>query len=358
MAIRTPPHLLTIRLVDQWIDSMGDDGTPPATEQIDAIHAAIAAVDPGPLPVLMQGLVDATLAAWGRDSVAAGTAVLAYGRRLHHEGACGLASDVYETFIRYARAVGDHERLPDAYLRLGLSLRRHEDLDAALTAYATAGEIATAAGDRRVAWLARIGAANVARQRDHLSAACDMLDAVIAEVTPALGSVPGADDVLARASHDRAIIEIDAGRLETAVVLLYRALERYTDTRRRQRVLHDLALAFVDLGMLDVGRDALQVVSATTDEPYLRLLADSNLMWVAILAGQETVFERYRRDLAEESLTGELAENYAMCVREAGRRFGAAEGTTVRPVWDGAPPASITYVADAVREMRALVTVD
>jgi tetratricopeptide (TPR) repeat protein len=336
---------------------MGDDGTPPATEQIDALHVAIAAADPGPLPVLMQGLVDATLAAWGRDSVAVGTALLAYGRRLHHEGDCGLASDVYETFIRYARAVHDAERLPDAYLRLGLSLRRHEDLDSAFTAYATAGEIATAAGDRRVAWLARVGAANVARQRGNLTAAGAALDTVIAEVTPVLGNLPGADDVFARASHDRAIIEIGAGRLEPAVVLLYRALERYTDTRRRQRVLHDLALAFVDLGMLDVGRDALQVVSATADEPYLRLLADSNLMWVAVLAGQETVYERYRRALAEASLSAELAAAYAMCVAEAERRFGAADDAFVVSSWEGAPPALIAHVADAVREMRALVTV-
>jgi hypothetical protein len=204
--------------------------------------------------------------------------------------------------------------------------------------------------------LARTGAANVARQRGRLADASAALDAVIADVTPVLGSLPGADDVFARASHDRAVIEIASGRLEGAVVLLYRALERYPDARHRQRVLHDLALAFVDLGMLDVGRDALQVVSATAEEPNLRVRADSNLMWVAVLAGQETVYERYRRALAEESLTGEVAAHYAMCVEEAGRRFGAGAGPVVVTTWDGEPSPLVADVADAVREMHALVT--
>jgi tetratricopeptide (TPR) repeat protein len=333
-------------------------GAAPLAEPLVAVQEAMDAVDPGPLQLLMQGVVDATLAAWGRANIGVGTALLAYGRRLHHEGAWPLASDVYETFIRYARLVGDDERLPDAFLRLGLAFRRREELGAALGAYATAGDLARAVGDRRVAWLARVGAANVERQRGDLDAAAAALDAVITEATLVVGSLPGADDVVARASHDRAIIEIDAGRLEDAVVLLYRALERYTDTRRRQRVLHDLALAFVDLAMLDVGRDALQVVSATAEEPYLRLLADSNLMWVAVLAGQETVYERYRRALAEESLTDELAVAYATCVDEAERRFGAAvDIALVKPAWDGAPPPLVAHVANAVREMRAVVPV-
>ena len=347
--------LLAMRLVDRWMESTTGGAAPPP-EQVEAVYAAIAAADADPIPTLVHALVDATLAAWGRPCDAVGTALLAYGRRLHYEGAFALASDVYETFIRYARVVDDDERLADAHLRHGLSLRRGDDLDAALRAYAAAGDIAAITGDRRVAWLARTGAANVARQRGWLADASAALDAVIADVTPVLGSLPGADDVFARASHDRAVIEIASGRLEAAVVLLYRALERYTDVRHRQRVLHDLALAFVDLGMLDVGRDALQVVSATADEPDLRVRADSNLMWVAVLAGQETVYERYRRVLAEVPLTGEVAAHYAMCVEEAGRRFGAAAGPIVVTTWDGEPSPLVADVADAVREMHALVT--
>jgi tetratricopeptide (TPR) repeat protein len=334
--------LLAVHLVDRWTEDP-------------AIDAALEAVDDGPVRVLLQGLVDATRRARGRPSVAVGTALLAYGRRLYHEGASPLASDVYETFVRHAHAMGGDERLADAYLRLGVALRMHGQFDPALEAYAAARRLAGAAGDRRIVWLARIGAANVARTRGQLTEAAAMLDAVIADVAPVVVTLVGGDDVLARAMHDRGAVSAEAGERDQAVVLLYQALERYTDPQRRQRVLHDLAVVFVDLGMLDAGQDALAVLSATASEPYLRLLADCNLMWIAALAGQETVFERYRRALAEEPLTGELVTAYETSVIEGVRRFGG--GAPRAPSRGGALPPQVASVADAVREMRALAGV-
>jgi hypothetical protein len=161
--------------------------------------------------------------------------------------------------------------------------------------------------------------------------------------------------VLARAMHDRGAVAAESGQRDQAVVLIYRALERYTDPQRRERALHDLAIVFVELGMLDPGRDALLVLSATASEPYLRLMADANLMWIAVLAGQETVFERYRRSLADAPLTGDLLTGYETTVIEGVRRFGAAAG--VAPVRDGALPPQVALVADAVREMRAVAGV-
>lgn len=357
MDVRTAPHALAVHLVDRWIDSVG--GGPPGIDPIGSDYAALAAmtaVPPGPLHVLLEGLIETTRAAWGRPSVAVGTALLAYGRRLYHEGTSPLASDVYETFARYARAMGGDERLPDAYLRLGVALRVEGRFDAAVDAYAMARDLGLAAGDRRVGWLARIGAANVARMRRDLRAAAEALDAVIAEVGPVAITVAGGEDVLARAMHDRGAVALDAGQRDQAVVLFYRALERYTDPQRRERVMHDLALAFVELGMLDAGRDALLVLSASASEPYVRRLADANLMWIAALAGHETVFERYRRALGEQALTGELAAQYQASLAEGERRFGRGVATAV-PARESAVPLQVALVVHAVREMRAVAGV-
>lgn len=351
--------LVAVRLVDRWIGSLGTGTTAsaslPTADQITAVTTALDSVAQGPLRVLLHGLVEKTLCTWGRPSVAVGTALLAYGRRLYHEGTSPLASDVYETFVRYARAMGGDERLSDAYLRLGQALRTHGQFEAALDAYGKAQDRAAASGDRRIAWLARIGAANVARTRGKLAAAAQALDALIAEVRPVAAMIGGGEDVLARAMHDRGAVAAESGQRDKAVVLIYRALERYTDPQRRERALHDLAIVFVELGMLDPGRDALLVLSATASEPYLRLMADANLMWIAVLAGQETVFERYRRSLADEPLTGDLLTAYETTVIEGVRRFGAAAG--VAPVRDGVLPPQVARVADAVREMRAVAGV-
>jgi tetratricopeptide (TPR) repeat protein len=358
----TRAGLATVRLIDEWIHAVADvssgRGTAPAADHVAAAYAAIDAVEQGPLRSLLRGVVETTISHWGDRHDAVGTALLAYGRRLNNEAAWPLASDVYETFARYARAIGGDERLPDAHLRLGLTLRMQGRLYPALDAYARAGALATVVGNLRVVWLARVGTANVARNQGDSIVAAAALDAVIAEITPFVGSMPGADDVVARATHDRGVIAAESGQLEQAVVLFYRALERYTDAYRRERVLADLAIAFVNLGMLDAGRDALMIVSVTATTPSLRLLADANLMWVAVLTGQETVFERYRRSLAEVPLTGEIAALYEHSVGEARRRFRAAAPVPVASTWDGAAPSpSVAHVANAVREMRNVVCV-
>jgi tetratricopeptide (TPR) repeat protein len=98
-----------------------------------------------------------------------------------------------------------------------------------------------------------------------------------------------------------------------------------TNPRGRDRILNDLATAFMRLGVLSAARDAYLVLTVTAQEQWTRWGATMNLMEVASRTGSETLFERYRRDLAEAPLPPFLAADFYVQAGEGYQRLGRTE---------------------------------
>ena len=104
----------------------------------------------------------------------------------------------------------------------------------------------------------------------------------------------------------------------------YQALDLSTAPRERDRILVDIATGFLDLGLLDVARDAYVVLVATAQEQYVRWAAGLNLIDVASRQGMEPMFDRYRRDFENVELPPYLQASYYLIVGNGYRTFGRA----------------------------------
>jgi tetratricopeptide (TPR) repeat protein len=384
-----------VRFVDKWAEATGHAGTAPWLREVHAIHEAISAVPGGPTRRVLERLYAALLESWGRRDLTVSSTLLAYGHHLERDEAWGMAADVFETFLLHARTDSDHELAPDAYLRLAYTHRRAGRIDEAAAAYDAAGALAASEGNVRAGLLARVGAARVLKHRGNMPAAAAALDAVIADATAlvALGPSVPLSDALARAKHDRGTVANEMGNYAEAVSLYYDALQLYEDENSRERVLGDIALNLAELGLRDAARDANAVVYRTAKEPSTRCVAGINLMMLAHQDGQELVFEQYRRALASESLTPEIEAYFHVIAGEGLYRFNHLDHASAecergleiaervqlhalvhqadtvlaaiarheaapraRPALE-TPPAAITHVVTAVRQLRELAGV-
>lgn len=377
--------LQVLLLVDAWMS--GNDASRASDYGIRAVRSAIEAV-PATVTArqILSRIVDAGEAPGSPGMVQIGRHLMGYGRSLDYDGHYALAADVYRALIRHVPPSMDADIAIDAQMRLGYCLRIQDDWAAAETAYGSAHEIAIARGDAPKAMHARIGQASVAFARGNLPGAESMLDAIIVEAAPAAHS-----DVRSMALHDRALVAHWRGQYDHAARLAYGALALTRSLTARDRILADLANAFVQLGVLDVARDSYMVLANTAQEQYVRWLAMINLLEISALQTNEAVFESYRADLMGERLpsflmaqyhyytafgyhafgkngvalrsleqASELAETHRynqllFQVEElagAVKRGAAAERRAARPV-----PAELQDVTDAVSEMRQLAGV-
>jgi hypothetical protein len=196
-------------------------------------------------------------------------------------------------------------------------------------------------------------------------------------------------ELRAMALHDRATVAYRRGEFERAVRLGYEALENTSSPVERDRVLADIATAFVELGVRTAARDALLVLAATAQEQYARWSATINLLNVAVADRAEPVFEQYRRELADAALPPFLRAEYHLHVGRGHWMFGdaaAAHGELTKAVQIASQhelhqlaflaeqalaqlgrserasggraveaPASVRHVADALHEMREMI---
>src|SRR3712207_3283045 len=93
----------------------------------------------------------------------------------------------------------------------------------------------------------------------------------------------------------------------------------------RDRILNDLATAFMRLGVLSAARDAYLVLTVTAQEQFTRWIATINLMEIAARSGAETLFERHRRELAGAPLPPMLAVDYHIAAGEGYQRLGRTD---------------------------------
>lgn len=373
--------LVVLRLVDTWME----DGCSAVTADdwgLRAVRAAIEEVpDSAPVRALLATVVDALEESRIPDMSVVAPRLLAYGRALEYDARYALAADVYRAVIAHTHPVEESDVATAAYFQLAFCLRTSGNCTAAADAYRVAGEIALASDDFVGVLRARIGDAKIAIERGNLPRAEELLDQTIAE-----SARRGFDDIRSRALHDRSAVAFFRGDYETAVKFAYDALQANRNTADRDRILSDLATSFMKLGVLSAARDAYLVLSVTAREQFTRWIATINLMEIASRSGSETLFERYRRELAEVSLPPMLSVDYYIQTGEGYQRLrrtdlargylqralsiasdhnfnqlvfyveealqGIASAEPVAPVSEAQSPQELQEIAGAIRQLR------
>lgn len=308
--------LVVLRLVDAWLE----DGPAVATDDgwsLRSVNNAIDEVDEGtPIRAILGRVVDA-LQERKPDIHVVVTPLMAYGQALEYDAKWQLAGDVYHTVLAHLHPVEDSDASIAAHLRLGSCYRSLHLTDDAAEAFESAFEIASAVGDIVGVLRARVGEANIAMMRGNLPGAEEILDGAIARAT-------GADlrDVRSRALHTRSNVAQLRGQYELAIRFAYQALVHSQSATERDRILSDIAVGFMELGVFSAARDAYLVLSTTAQEQYTRWAATINLLEISSKTGAELHFEAYRRQLVHEKLPPYFATIFELNVGTGYQRFG------------------------------------
>ena len=347
--------LLAMRLVDRWVLAGAGD-RPPTLRELEAVRRAIEHVDDGPVREILRNLDAALTTSWGKLARHVPVVLAAYAGILKKEGTWACAADVYATVASVAPLCDGKELVPSAYLDMGYCYRMVGGrLVEAERAYRRAGAIANLQGDEYSALLSRIGIAKVHIDRGNLPMAQETLDTLIQEVASRSSPVEGPlRDVLARARHDRGVVAYQRKDFQTAAAFFHAAVVDYTDDLPKSNALCDLGTAMVDLGLPGAAHDAYLVVYHTATDPYWRAIAGLNLMQLAFRRDQETVFERYRQELAIP-LPAMQEAAYHQLVGEGLHRFGRDDAA--REALTRAVDLATRYQLNQIRlESEALLT--
>ena len=301
----TTAGLTVLRLVDGWLTE-GSRAAQASVHGIQAVRAAIDAIPDEQLsrPIL-SAIVDAIEGASMPDIRPLAPRLMAYGRCLDHEAKFALAIDVYQTTLGHLPSSLEPDTALDAHMRLAHCFRVVGRFDDAAASYAEGKRIAQTANDTAKMLHARVGEGTLAVARGNLPLAQSILDEVIAAAT-----TQGFNDIQAIALHGRAFVANARSQYEDGARFAYDALRYTHNLRGRDRILIDLSTSLTYLGALDAARDALLVVAATGEEQYARWMAAVNLMEVGALQMNEPLVERYRRELANETLPPYLHSGY------------------------------------------------
>jgi len=320
----TSAGLVTLRLFDAWLIE-GPSVVAADAWGLRAVREAIDAVDVGTsAKAILASIVDAMEGSGIVRLSLVAPRLLAYARALQFDGRFALAADVHGTVIAHAHPLEESDIVVTANMQLGDCLRPLTEWEDASAAYMRAGCVAAMAGDIANVLRARISEAKVWSERGDFPRAQALLDDTVRE--SAASNLP---QVRAQALHDRSVVAIHRGEYEVAITMAYEALEGLTAPTARDRVLSDIATAFYELGMRTAARDAYLILAATAQEQYMRWLATINLMECAAADEREPIFEKYRREVAEEQLPASLACHYYYYVGQGYRLFGKVEEARV-----------------------------
>ncbi len=253
-------------------------------------------------------------------------ALLAYGRALEQRARWALALDVYASLIeqhalRASPATPIHNEI-EALVRIAECHRHRAEWTRAEETFAHAAQRAALAGDSAAALRARCYGASVTAERGDWDAADAQLTAVEAEAERA-----NCGDLSALARHGLAHVAFLRGDVERAARLAFDALDDLRDPRERDRALIDVAAAFAELGVRSAARDAQLIISATTQDAYVRWTSLINLMEIAAADREQPAFEQYRRMLAApaQRLPPRLGGYFHFYSAGGARAFGDTE---------------------------------
>ena len=312
--------LVVLRLVDSWFE----EGTSIASSDawgLMAVREAVEAVDVGnPARTILSGVVDAVASASRADFSVIAPRLSAYGRALHFDAKWRQAADVNETLLAYAHPIDEADVYINASMQLGFCRRMLGAWEEAAAAYADASRVAVSMGDVVGILRAQIADARLSVARGNLPRAEEILDDTIVRAKS-----ESLTDVLGLALHERAGVAHERGDYERSIRFGYDALSHTTRDTARDRVLADIAVSFMELGVTSVARDAFLVLAATGQEQYVRWTASLNLLDIAITDGSEPAFEAYRRELSQAALPIELAVNLHILVGKGYHSFGRSD---------------------------------
>lgn len=290
--------LLVLRVVDAW-SQPGAVTDEELALRVSTIAPVVEAVDDHELRTALRTL----LVAVGQrdDAESLDARLLVFGRTLEARARWELALDVYSSLLALRRHSSPYAEV-EAYIRVAECHRHRAEWELAENAFATAAEVASNGGDRAAALRARCYGASVTAERGNLDEADTQLSAVESEAVDMRRI-----DLLALARHGRAHVAFLRGNVELAARLAFEALENLPDPRERDRALADVAAAFAELGVRTAARDAQLIISATTQDSYVRWTSLINLMELAAGDRVRPAFEQYRRALVAERLPPRLA---------------------------------------------------
>ena len=308
--------LVVLRLVDAWLEDgpevVNDDGW-----GLHSVRNAIEQVSSGtPIRTLLGRVVDA-LDHRRSDIHAVVTPLMAYAQALEYDAKWRLATDVYQAVLAHLHPVDDCDATIAAHLRLGQCYRNLNLLGDAAKAFASAAEIAGSVGDMVGVLRSRVGEARLAMIRGNLPRAEAILDETIQQ---AVG--PTMHDVRSRALHDRANVAHFRQQYELAIRFAYEAMELSQVPTERDRILSDIAVSFLELGVYSAARDAYLILSATAQEQFIRWAATLNLLDIAAHTGSEMLFDVYRRQLGTYELPPIMATGFELTLGNGYQRFG------------------------------------
>lgn len=309
--------LVTLRLVDEWLARGGSE---PGSGQwaVQAVRQQVERMPvTDPARTILEGIVGEVERAGEAVAARVAPRLMAYGRSLDFAGRWAMAAELFETVLDYIDPITDSDLAIAAQFRLAFCRRVLGQLDAAEQDYAIAGRMAANVGDAGNTLRSSIGLAKVAMARGNLPLAERMLDEVV--VKAAAGSLR---PLRALALHDRANVAIMREEHERAIAMLNDALPDMDSATARDRVIADIALGFLHLGVHSAARDAYLVVATTAQEQFSRWSATINLLHLAALDEMELAFEQYRRELASQPMGPELAAQYQFTLGMGLRRFG------------------------------------
>lgn len=308
--------LLVIRLVDAWIEN----DQIAASDDWFGIRSVVTAVeevsDGTPIKAILLRTIDA-LQSERPDIRSVITPLMAYAKALEYDAKWTLAADVYLSVLRHLHPVEDSDASIAVHLRLGQCYRQMADTDRASAVFEEAFGIATSVGDMVGALRARIGEAQIAMFKGNIPRAENILEETIQR---AVG--PEMRDVRSRALHDRSNVAFYRREYELAIQLAYDALAISQAPSERDRILGDIALGFMELGVYTAARDAYLVLTATAQEQYTRWAASLNLMEISAKTGVQTSFELYRKQLETQSLPLHMATAFQLVSGSGFQHFG------------------------------------
>lgn len=170
-------------------------------------------------------------------------ALFAYAHFLEDELRLEEAIDVLTTLLLVVGTRLSPADMVAAQLRMARVHRKLNRFDEAEAAYAEAGELATAAGDRYSALLSRIGSANTVLGRGNIAEAERRLQGILADARAA-----GERDAEARAEHGISVARYHMGQSAEAIPHAWRAFELYEEEDSRMRALNDVGIMLLSLG--------------------------------------------------------------------------------------------------------------
>src|SRR5439155_20706238 len=280
----------------RFVDLLASDLEPPSAEVFRYQWAAterycVVLSGEGTEAAHLRGIVRATGEAHRTGDVRVlAPALLAYALYLEEETA--QLEEAEDVLLTLPRVAGERLSTADriaAALRLGRVLRKLTQWDEAEAAYADAGRIAAAAGDRQSVLFSRIGHCNVVHFRGNLAEAEAAWRGVLADA-----AAGGHRYVEANAEQGLGTVLQRRGQAHESAPHLWRAYELFEDESAKLRALNDLGISLLSLGDVAGAERALAEVVRRERAPDNLANAMIELMHCASFRRDRVGFERWR----------------------------------------------------------------